>query len=188
MSTLLNSDYNFERNPRRLQELKMRPIADKIYRLTLGDEIEIKRVEREDAYLLDKEFGIDVTITMYSGMVLTGQEKFLSHNYAKYRSVTIEYMQNPITGERGDWFKLAPMFYFVGYMTESGGGFYPWVLVNWPAIVLATGKGKVIWLENANKDGHARASFRYTIMDKIPSDCIIASNLTKDTGQLSLLR
>ena len=178
MLTLSTSGSVFEKNPRRLQEVRCRPLADAIYKRVFGDLITIKRHEREDAYLLDKEFAMDVTITLPIGLVLTGQEKFLSQKYAKYRSVTIEHMQNPATNEKGDWFKMAVQFYFVGYESADGKTFSPWIMLNWPSIVNATAKGAIHWIDNRNKDGHARASFRYCVMDKIPESCVIA----KDVG------
>lgn len=165
-------DEQFERDPRRKQELRCRPYADKIYRQTFGKDIQIKRFEREDNFLLDKQFAMDVQITLTSGLILTGQEKFLSECYAGYRSVTIEDMQNPTTGEKGDWYKMAVQFYFVGY--ENHIGFKPWELLNWPAVVLATEQNRIVWYSNKNKDGHARANFKFAKMDKIPPDCIIA--------------
>lgn len=157
------------------QELIGRPIADDIYRNTFGTDIDIIR----DVAVLDKEFGVDAVLIVGNGLRLLGQEKFLSHAYARYRSLTVEYYQNWRTKEKGDWFKLACQFYFTGYLTEKEDDFDPWVLANWPAIVLATIQGRVNWQDNRNKDGSARASFRYTIMDDLPKDCIIASDLRR---------
>jgi hypothetical protein len=164
----------FERDPRRQQELRCRPYADEVYRKLFGKDIDIKRFECEDNYLLDKTFAMDVQITLTSGMILTGQEKFLSQKYASYETVTIEDLQNPATGEHGDWFKMAVQFYFTGY--ENCKGFNPWILLNWPAVALATERNKVIWYSNRNKDGHARASFKCAKMKSFPADCIIGKS------------
>lgn len=166
----------FEKDPRRKQELRMRPVADRIYRSIFGDGIKITRTEKEDDATLDRTFAIDVTIGLRNGQILLGQEKFLSFIYRKYRSLTVEYYQNPITKEHGDWFKLAPQIYFTGYCTQDETGFSPWVLVDWAKMVYLSNIGKVQWLDNSNKDGRARASFKYTIMDKLPEDCIIAKS------------
>lgn len=174
---VLGYQKRFETNPRRMQEIRLRPLADKVYRSVFGDSIDISRYGTD--YTLDKEFAIDVVLVLESGLILNGQEKFLSSNYAKYHSLTVEYQQNQHTGERGDWFKLACQFYFVGYANERETEFIPYVLVNWASIVLATSAGKIDWKLNANKDGKARASFRYCDMFKLQPDCIIAKSWDK---------
>lgn len=167
---------SFERDPRRKQELAGRPIANAIYREVFGDKTQVARMEREESKVLDLTFAIDVKLTFPTGQVLLGQEKFLSHKYAKYKSVTVEYEQNQFTGERGDWFNLAPQFYFVGYFTQQGNGFKPWILLNWPNTVIATLQDRVPWKLNKNKNGRARASFKYCIMTGFPDECVIKSS------------
>ena len=171
---------NFENDPRRIQELKMRPIADAIYKERWGANIQITRFEQDDDYLLDKEYAIDVIIKLKTGMILTGQEKFLSYEYSDFGSLTVEYEQNQHTGEEGDWFKLQVGFYFVGYATEDCSNFEPWVLADWVRIVEATNNKKLGWITNKNKDGHAQASFRYTFMKMLPDDCILACSWKED--------
>lgn len=165
---------NFERDPRRRQEIAGRPIADKVYRDVFGSATEIVRMEREDQKVLDIRFAIDVKLVLPSGQILLGQEKFLSHKYAKYSSVTVEYEQNQWTHEQGDWFKLCSQFYFVGYMNEQRDTFTPWIILNWPNVVLATLQKRVPWRQNKNNNGRARASFKYCGMKNFPKDCIIA--------------
>jgi hypothetical protein len=134
-------------------------------------------MERDDQKVLDVRFAIDVQIRLATGQLLLGQEKFLSQIYAKWRSVTVEYEQNQYTGEEGDWFKLASQLYFVGYLTKDQTGFQPWILLNWPNVVIATYHGEIKWHTNRNKDGRARASFKYCSMQAFPSQCVIASSL-----------
>jgi hypothetical protein len=159
---------NFEKDPRRKQEIRCRPYADTIYQDTFGHDIDIIR---DANIVLDKEFAIDVQIKLPCGLVLLGQEKFLSKEYAKYASVTVEYHQNQFTKEPGDWFKIGVQFYFVGY--ENDTTFYPYILLNWTQVVLATENGLIKWLYNANKNGHAKADFVYAPMSKFPYSCII---------------
>lgn len=175
MSTLSVNVSDFDANPRRKQEIAGRPVADTIYRNLLKS-TSIQRNDQREREVLDRFFAIDVSLTMSNGQILTGQEKFLSPTCARFRSITVEYMQNHQTNEPGDWFKLAPMFYFVGYFTPDYRRFDPWVLIDWPRLVLESNAGRVTWLDNRNKDGMARASFRYTIMDKLPTSCIIGSS------------
>ena len=180
MSGRSSSDSDFERDPRRQQELRMRPAADEIYASVFGLNVQVERTEYEDGAILDKHFAIDVRVTLpASGMILLGQEKFLSPRYASFGTVTIEYWQNPEIQEQGDWFKLASQVYFVGYATPDWQGFDPWILLNWPSVVLATEAGAIPWQANHNKDGHARASFRFCKMRLFPPECLIASSLSR---------
>jgi len=165
---------SFENDPRRQQEIRGRPIADKIYCKQWGSDIEIVRTEFGEDCTLDQEFAIDVVITFPNGQILIGQEKFLSHQYASFGTITIEYEQNQNTGEKGDWFKGGWMFYFTGYFTKNEDGFMPWVLANYPSIVLATQEDRIIWRLRANNDGKALASFMWTNIAELPNDVVIA--------------
>lgn len=165
---------NFERDPRRQQEIRCRPYANAIYLRTFGNDIEITRFDSKEKNILDKEFAIDVKIGLGTGMILTGQEKFLSEREAHYNSVTVEYMQDFIKNVPGDWYKLAIQFYFVGYECQSEGTFKPWVILNWSNVVTNTKMGNIKWFDQVNKDGHARASFKYTNINNLPEDCVIA--------------
>ncbi len=179
---------DFSKDWRRQQELKMRPVADKIYKNILGN-IKITRFDKDDDFILDRDYAIDIQLTLETGMLLLGQEKFLSYNYANFNSVTIEYKQNRFTGENGDWYKLCCQIYFVGYCNQDYTGFAPWVLLNWSAVVLATNNEELQWRDNFNKDGRARASFRYCNIKNIPQNCIIAKseiNEPKNNNQINL--
>jgi len=155
------------------QELIGQPIADKIYKDVFGFNIDIIRDVEPS---LDREFGVDAVLIVGNGMRLLGQEKLLSHAYSRFRSLTVEHYQNWRTEEKGDWFNLACQFYFTGYLTKKEDDFDPWVLANWPAIVVSTIQGRIKWIDNKNKDGRALASFKWTRMDDLPDDCIIACN------------
>jgi hypothetical protein len=158
---------SFENNWRRKQEIRLRPVADRVYRHTL-----------------DKEFAIDVKLTLDNGQVLTGQEKFLSHRYKNFASVTVEYEQDQDTGEEGDWYRLAVGFYFVGYATEDELDFEPWVLLNWASTVMSTSKGNINWSYNYNQDGSARASFVHYPMRSFPDECVIACSWSDEPEQM----
>jgi hypothetical protein len=165
MSPSSGNDSDFEQDPRRKQELKGRPIADEIYHSFWGADIEIQRRERTEAYILDREFAVDVEIKLPTGHILLGQEKFLSSRYASKATVTVEYEQNQYTGEKGDWFRLAAQFYFVGYFTPDGRYFRPWILLDWPAVVLATLQGRLAWQDGYNHD--TLASFKHIRMAEL---------------------
>jgi len=158
---------------------KMQPIIDAIY---LNIYPNIKTINRfakgDDVSILDSEFGIDVKLSLNDGMVINGQEKSLSYDYREKRSVTVEYYNDPIQRIQGDWFKLACQFYFVGYTTEDMKGFNPWVLLDWMQVVLETQRGNIHWAShNPIRGSSAKANFRYTSMDSIPPNCIIACQL-----------
>ena len=168
-------DINFESNIRRIQEKRMRPYADELYRQVFGD-VTISRFERDEETILDIHYAIDVQIEFSNGLILTGQEKFLSNKYIRFHSITVEYMNDPINSVLGDWFNLASQFYMTGYEALGKDGFVLWVIANWPAIILNTIKGNIYWNGNDNQDGHAKASFKYCDMFSLPKDCIIASS------------
>lgn len=159
---------DFNSDPRRQQELRCRPSADKIYRQAFGDGITILR---DSDIVLDRDFAIDVRIKLNNGMVLLGQEKFLSSKYASFGTVTVEYYQNQFTKEPGDWFKIGVQIYLVGY--EHPNGFMPFVLMDWTKVTIYSDQNKIKWTHNTNKDGKARASFAYTKMNELPTNCII---------------
>ncbi len=162
---------NFYNDPRKQQELRCRPTADKIYRNYFGNDITILR---DEDLVLDKEFAIDVRITLGNGMNLLGQEKFLSEEYAKYGTVTVEYYQNQFTKEPGDWFKIGVQIYLVGY--EHLSGFMPYVLMDWTKVSIMSNQGLITWNQNNNKDGKARASFAFTKMNLLPKECVLDSS------------
>ena len=166
----------FDSDPRRKQELAMRPAADRLYNQVFGVTNQgIVRMDSQpgERHLLDREHGIDVQLVTASGLILTGQEKFLSAEFAKYNSLTVEFEQNQHTGEKGDWYKLACQFYFVGYASVDLKCFTSWVVVDWPAMVLATRRNQIKWRDNKNKNGKAKASFKFVSFDDIPPGCII---------------
>ena len=163
---------DFAQDERRKQELAGRPIADAIYRRVL-QATSIRRFDDEAAeeHILDRKYGIDAEVKLPCGMVLTLQEKFLSHEHSRYNSVTIEHMQDPETGEVGDWGRLAAQLYFIAYYDAQGTGFEKWAILSMDGLVLATQLGKVQWTDNSNKDGHARASFRWADVARLPERC-----------------
>lgn len=156
------------------------------------DEVFCSREEFAAGY--DYQLGIDVLLTLANGSMLTLQEKFL---FTKYKTVTVEYMQNPEDCEQGDWFTMKAQLYFVGYDRrhdrlgsqqaldrEISTGrcskchqpftFQDWILLNWPAVQL---EDDIRWQDNRNKRNGAMASFRYAPFTEFPSRCVIATSL-----------
>jgi hypothetical protein len=113
-------------------------------------------------------------------MILTAQEKVLDYHT---HTLTVEYMQNPITQERGDWFSMAAQYYFVGYTNPNHTEFTEWVIVDWLKMAVATIRG-LKWTENANKNGRARASFKYVLFKDIPTEAILFGNILKGNAHV----
>ena len=136
-----------------------------------SDTIECTLDEFQAGY--DKFLGIDVLLSFKNGMTLTMQEKFLT---TRYDTVTVEYYNNPRTGDTGDWFDLKAQLYFVGYWdkNKSTKGFHKWILLDWVRVVAATQKELIPWQEQGNNHSAARASFKFVGFHAIPDSCIIA--------------
>lgn len=159
-------------DPRFEQELRARPLFNSIYVAVFHCHPD--SIWRSNGNDLDSKLGIDVGLRLPTEMVLSGQEKALSAEYARYNSLTVEHFQNLATWEPGDWFRIACQFYICGYLNQAQTAFTSYVLVNWPSLVLATDQGRVRWQDGRNRDGHAGASFRYLNFNDIPTDCIIS--------------
>lgn len=154
-------------------EIRGRPFADRIYLSLFGETTEVKRDEREEALVLDMQHAIDITLTLPTGMVATGQEKFLDYYID---TVTVEFMNDPRTGAKGDWFHLASQFYFVGYFNADKTGFRSWIMLDWFAVVMATLKGNIQWQGKQNQNGRAKASFRYAPFSEFTGSMVIAKS------------
>jgi hypothetical protein len=150
---------------RRIFEVLNMPLAE-------GDE-NLKCTKDEFIAGFDYALGIDVIFRLQSGKELTLQEKFL---FTKWNTVTVEYMQNPLTGEQGDWFKMKTQLYFVGYAYEDKRRFNNWVLLDWTRVQMATEQGLINWEERQNKNDGAKATFRYSPMFDFPIDCVVYSS------------
>jgi len=165
-------------------------LANDLYRAifaTLGmplasGEEDVKCSKDEMAARYDCEFGVDVLLRFDNGMHITMQEKFL---YTKFKTVTVEYLNNPTTGDTGDWFDMRAQYYFVGYDQDKRMQWDRWIIINWPAAQMLTNQNKIFWFDNKNKRDGAKASFRYTYMDKIPDECIVASSYQAKFSQIS---
>lgn len=131
----------------------------------------------------DKYFGVDVILNHQSGMTSTLQEKIL---FTPYQTVTVEYMNDPMSGERGDWFSLRVDYYFVGYdRTKNAESIQDWILLDWRKVKELTGAGKIDWKERYNGKDGARASFKWVYFSEVPKACVVASNFNQPTMRQS---
>lgn len=164
---------NFDNDLRRKHEIAMRPIVNRVYDYVWPG-CAYQRFDKSES-VLDIKYGIDVKVTLPNGMALFGQEKVLRADYRHYETVTVEYYNVPKNKIPGDWFHLAAQFYFCGYANVAKTTITPWVLLDWPAIILATQKGLLRWSKpRDNSMTVAQANFRHIRMVDIPDRCIIA--------------
>jgi hypothetical protein len=162
---------DFEKDRRRQQELKFRPLVEPIYR----DHLKAVSVRYLDGTAWDKKFGMDAAVKMETGQVLTVQEKVLSYKFRTFNSLTFECMQDPTTGEPGDWFRLYANLYFIAYANEAEDGFDRWALIDIATLKIYTAHEQIDWIDNKNQDGHAKASFKYTNVARLPDVCVLFS-------------
>lgn len=156
----------FERDPRRRMEMQTRRLLDDLYRQRWG-EYEIVR----DSMTAER-LGIDAVVYADDG-AHSIQEKVLSNEFARYRTLTVERYQDPQKGERGDWWHIVPQLYLVAYLNLRGDGFAHYMCVNWHA--LRHYPRTLPWRHQVNKNGRARASFSYIRYESIPNSCVVFS-------------
>ena len=164
-----------------LKAKKRWPAANRLYRkifdtlnmpLSPGEgEIRCTPEEFEAGY--DKDLGVDVIFRFKSGMEATLQEKFL---FTRFKTVTVEYMQNWRIEEPGDWFHMKAQYYFVGYDRTEAYTFQDWILLDWAAVQRATNTGTLRWEERRNRKDGAQASFKFAQFDAFPRTCIVANS------------
>jgi len=162
---------------------RMRPVADRLYRAIVPTRIvEITRFDKDaERHILDREYAIDLELVLENGMKLIGQEKFRefsrwreARGLPQYSDLTVELYNDPILKSKGDWFNMCGQFYFDGFAAEDESCFTHYVFVDWLQVVFETVKGNISWRTQENRDGRAKASFRYTSFDGLPANCILA--------------
>lgn len=160
------------------QESVMRPYATALYREVFAG---VSDIVRKPGSQQDKA-GVDAILKIgdlpdnlcdqHCGEYSL-QEKFLSYEYAKFATVTIEYEQNQYTHEKGDWFTMNVDYYFVGYINEQSNGFIRYIFLDWKEVRRLTEEWKIAWQFNKNKNGKARASFMYAHFRDFPPSCVL---------------
>jgi hypothetical protein len=155
---------------------KRQPAANSLYRfiferrgtpLLPGYEV-LRCTKNEFIAGYDYALGIDVILTLMDGQEMTMQEKFL---FTTFKTVTVEYMQDPNNGEQGDWFNMKAQLYFVGYDRIEAMDFQDWILLNWSSTQMET---RIHWRMRPNNRDGARANFRYADFNRFPPNCVIA--------------
>ena len=151
------------------------PAAIEIYRevfdgLLPGYE-EMRCTSEEFTAGYDSQLGIDVILNFESGMTSTLQEKFL---FTKFKTVTVEYMQDWRQEIPGDWFNLRAQYYFVGYDRINANTFQDWIILNWSVAQQLTTEGLIPWQLLYNKFDGARANAKFAKFDDFPARCVLA--------------
>lgn len=134
-------------------------------------DVNVTKEERYARY--DIDFGVDVILNFVNGQSATIQEKVLSTTYS---TVTVEYYQNPMTEEEGDWFNLKCDYYFVGYGPKEGTPILDrWILLDWNQVRLHS--ASIPWKVNNNQKDNARANFVYAHFSEFPNRCVVARKM-----------
>jgi len=119
---------------------KLWPAANILYRhlfesvgMPLASGYEVLRCTKDEFEAgYDYALGIDVLLTFENECTATLQEKFL---FTKYNTITVEYYQDPRTGDKGDWFNMKCQYYFVGYdFPKTGERFTTWAMLDWSRV------------------------------------------------------
>lgn len=154
-----------------------KPLQDEVYQYMWPGCI-IRRYSKEDNFMFDRDFHIDVEITLPNQSKIWGQEKALRRMYSKYNTFTMEYYQNRKTCEKGEFFNIHAQFYLHGYLNidsplEDTPRFTTWHLIDlfrlfdWLSIWTSTK------LESHTRPSSSRASFFQIDYDLLPKDCVM---------------
>ena len=117
----------------------------------------------------DKDFGVDVILTLKTGQTITVQEKVLT---TTFDTVTAEFYQNHRDNIPGDWFTLKSDLYFVGYTNPDTNSLRVFILLNWLTVKLM--HNSINWRIRENKKDGAQASFKYAYFADFPDECVLA--------------
>jgi len=111
---------SFLKDRRKVQEMVTRPLWRRAIKSVFPPIDNIRWINQDDEdFQLDKKRSVDVTIRFPNESLLYGQVKSLSYKYSGFRTLTVEYYDDPQTGEKGDWFSLGSHFYCCGFCTQK---------------------------------------------------------------------
>jgi len=97
--------------------LAAQPLQDKLYRYIFKGYLKnITRFSKEDRNILDIKYHIDIELEFINGIKILGQEKTLRYEFINYNTLTIEFYQNRVTKEKGEFFNLGAQFFLHGYV------------------------------------------------------------------------
>ena len=158
---------------------KAQPYQDKIYK-DLFPGVKITRFEKEDDKILDIKFHIDVELELSNGAKLLGQEKALRHKFSRFDTFTMEFYQDKVTKERGEFFKIGAQFYLHSYWNKNEDGFEKWYMVKVFDFLEWLKETPIELLEKQTRSSTSRANFYYIKYGEIPDYCIYKRKLLED--------
>jgi hypothetical protein len=136
----------------------------------------INRFRRIDNIILDRKYHIDVELVLHNGIKLLGQEKALRYEFARYNTFTIEFYQDRISKEQGEFFNLGAQFYLHGYWNSKYDGFEKWYFIKIFDFLTHLRQAPIAELERQTRPSTSRASFFYTNYNDIPREFIYSSS------------
>jgi len=133
----------------------------------------IKRFSKDNDFILDTHYHIDVELELKNGIKLLGQEKALRYQFSNFNTFTIEFFQNRFTREKGEFFNLGAQFYLHGYFNDIEDKFEKWYLIKIFDFLTYLKKTPIEILEESTKPTtHSNASFYYIDYGNIPINFI----------------
>lgn len=151
------ADKDFEEN--------IHQYINEIYERNFNNIKSIYRFDRDNKNktldILDKDLGIDSIIVFKNGSIISFQEKTRRFENIQYNDFTFEYYNNPLTKEKGEWFKLLAQFYFYGYMNKKENKYLKYFIINISILRLAinTISLKVLTEKIKQNNLHGKANF-----------------------------
>lgn len=170
------ADSQFQNDPRKKIEIASRPIIREIYKGIFGPGVEIRYMNGREERELDILDGIDLLLRPPTvERINKGQEKVLDYDKRYWRALTVEYMNDPVTGELGNFFTMKAEFYFCGYFTGPDHTVIdPWVIVRWGTMRRLTRSIDIPWTGPMPNRGRAKANFLFVEFTHIPEECILS--------------
>jgi len=169
---------SFEDTPEYQQSLRMRDACNRVLCNVYG--VNADAIERCTGSILDRNFAIDMRIRFGNGSQITGQEKALTYGFYRFRTFTIEFMQNRFTREKGEFFHIASQFYLHGYSDSTGIGFAEWYLLDIVKLIpIIASYSEWELSQHTLSAGRSNATFLVIEYDKLPPEVIIDHYRTK---------
>ena len=166
---------DIESTPEYQLHLKTVSMRDNLYN-ELFNGVKIKRFEKDENFVLDLKFHIDVQLTLQNGSILLGQEKILSPHFSSFNTFTMEFYQNRYTKERGEFFNIASQYYLHGYASYDFTYIDKFIFLDMLHFVNWLRDKPLEEIEQHTRPaGGSRASFYYIDYRDIPKECIMYS-------------
>lgn len=162
---------------------KTQPLCDRVYNENFYINKIIRYNRENEEQILDIKYHIDVELELTNGIKLTGQEKILRNRFSTFNTFTIEFYQNSMMKERGEFFNFGAQFYLHGYLNQNEDGLDKWYMINMFSFLSDLKNKPIEILEQYTRDtGNSRASFFQINYNNINPKYIYASSLCDHSG------